>query len=134
MVKLQLKRQIFKEISLKSNIHGEVKLEIGTKFNFNIRYSADGKTSVATLRQIAELKSDPSALNITVEAVGVFDCEQMNTPEDKREAHIAAYHYLFPYAQRKIAELFVDAGFPPLMLKMAEIREEDIVIVGTRQN
>ena len=130
---LQLKRQGFKEISMKANIRENGKMEIGSKFNFSINFASAGKICTATLRQTVEKKNEPEVFCITVEAVGVFSCDECTAPEDKRRTHVEAYRWLFPYVQRKVAQLFVDAGLPPLFIEMMPMREEDVLIVGPMQ-
>ncbi len=130
---LQLKKQLFKEVSMKANIRENGKIEIGSKFNFSINFAAGGKVCTATLRQTVEKKNDPEVFCVTIEAVGVFECDVCTAPEDKRRTHVEAYRWLFPYVQRKVAQLFVDAGLPPLLVEMAPMREEDVLIVGPVQ-
>ena len=130
---LQLKRQIFKEVSMKANIRENGKLEIGSKFNFSINFASNGNVCTATLRQTVEKKNDPDVFCVTVEAVGVFSCDDCSSPEGKRRTHVEAYRWLFPYVQRKVAQLFVDAGMPPIYVEMAPMREEDVIIVGPMQ-
>ncbi len=131
---LQLKRQVFREVSMKADIRENGKIEIGSKFNFSINFAAGNKSCTATLRQTVEKKDDPAVFCVNVEAVGVFFCDECATPEDKRRTHVEAYRWLFPYVQRRIAQLFVDAGLPPLLVEMAQMREEDVLIVGPMQS
>lgn len=118
MVKLQLKRVLYKKINslFESGDNGELQIE--TNFTTNVNYCKENKTCLATMTNHTVAKDHPELLDVSVEIIGIFVFEEIETEEDKREAHIQMYSFLFPYIQSIVADLSIKAGFPPLLLEM----------------
>ncbi len=128
MVYLNLQHQVFKEIHLSVNIQKGMKLEVESTFSFNVNYVEKDTKCIACLKQEIKEKTDSSKFSVSVEGIGIFACEDINSPEDKKQAHIQSYNLLFPYVQNMISSLTISAGLPPLMIKMANMKVEDISI------
>lgn len=128
MVYLNLKKQFFKEITLKVDIKENTELELESTFSFNVNYNEDNTSCVACLKQELHCRSVPEAFNIVVESLGQFSCEGIDSEDEKKQAHVQAYAMLFPYVQSKIASLTKDAGGDPIMIEMARINPENVVL------
>lgn len=128
MVYLTLNQQIFKEISLKVDIKENSQLELQSSYSFNVSYNEDNSLCVAKLKQELKCPDNPEMFSIAVECHGHFNCEGIQTADDKKQAHIQAYSLLFPYVQSKIAGLTKDAGGPPIMVEMDKMRADRVFV------
>ena len=125
---LSLKQIVFKEIHMEVDIIENKELELESKFLFNVNYNDDNSSCIARLRQEVVSKKNTKEFNITVEALGNFNCEGIETGDDKKRAHVHSYILVFPYVQNMIAQLANHAGLPPFMVDMAKMREEDVIL------
>ncbi len=129
MVSLKLKHKAYNKIHLEAAIRPEKEIKVEGLFSFNVDYNDDHTNCVATLKQ--ELRSDPvDELTIAVECLGTFECSGIESDDDKKQAHVLAYHYLFPYVQSLISGLTVNAGLPPVLIEIADMKPENVVIKG----
>lgn len=125
---LNLKQQVFKEIHMEVDIRENKELELESKFSFNVNYNEDNSSCIARLRQEVKSKRDAKEFSILVEGLGHFICEGIETDDDKKSAHVQAYMLLFPYVQNMVAQLARNAGLPPFMVDMANLRTEDVIL------
>lgn len=126
MVFLNLQQQSVKEIDMRVDVQRDSEFSVDNTFSFHVSYGDDNASCVSQLRQEIELQDNPSAFRIKVEFIGTYSCEGIETEDDKKEAHVQAYMLLFPYVQRMIAQLTMEAGLPPLTLAMAKLTPEDV--------
>lgn len=128
MVYLTLQHQNFTNIQMKVDLKSDAEIELESNFLFNVNYNDDNSGCIAELKQTVRHKSNPDDFNIAVACKGHFACEGIASDEEKKEAHIIAYTLLFPYVQNLIAHLVMEAGLPPLMLRMAMMKAEEVHI------
>ena len=121
MVTLQLQKVVYKKINSFFDIQEKMELIISNEFSLNVNYSEDNKSCFATLINETKVPDNPNVVEISVEIVGIFSCEGIKTSEDKKDAHLQIYNFLFPYVQSLVADLFGKAGLPPLMLERTDI-------------
>jgi len=128
MVYLTLQHQSFKNIQMKVDIKEDSEIELESTFSFGINYNDDNTVCIAEFKQVLQHKKNPDELSISVEEIGHFLCEGINSDEAKKEAHIMAYTQLFPYIQSLICRLTIDAGLPPLMINMEKLNSADVEV------
>ena len=59
--------------------------QLGSSFSFQVNYSPDGERCVAKLYHSLKDKEDEKLFFLSVEMLGVFKCEGVETEEDKKE-------------------------------------------------
>lgn len=126
MVMLNLERWMFKDIQLHIDMEENMEVELESEFSMNLNYNEDNTICIAEIIQEVAYKKKPSVFQIKIIGVGHFSCEGLNSDEDKKQAHVIAYNFLFPYVQSMISNLTVNAGFPPLMIRRAKMDPKDI--------
>ena len=102
--------------------------QLGSSFSFQVNYSPDGERCVAKLYHSLKDKEDEKLFFLSVEMLGVFKCEGVETEEDKKEIHTQCYDQLFPYMQSQCASLASASGIPGLMLRKAVIDPNNIAV------
>ena len=79
--------------------------QLGSSFSFQVNYSPDGERCVAKLYHSLKDKEDEKLFFLSVEMLGVFKCEGVESEEDKKQIHTQCYDQLFPYMQSEVSHL-----------------------------
>ena len=132
-MQLQLISQRAITIQMNNKINDNQAYELETSFNFNVAYSDDNKQCRAVLRTDVRCKDDPEMLSINVEYEGIYQCDQINNDDDRKEAHVLAYILLFPYVQYMISNIAVSAGFPSIMIERSQIDSSNVELSEFKQ-
>ena len=128
MISLQLQKVIYKKVNSFFEINKNVELSVQNTFSMNVSYTEDNKTCFATLTNKTYAPENPDVFNIDLELIGIFNCQGIESNEDKQEAHVQIYKFLFPYTQSMIADLSAKAGLPPLMIEMVKLDLSEVNI------
>lgn len=128
MVNLQLQKVIYKRVNSFFDIKEDVELQVQNTFSMNVNYADDNKMCFATLINTTNAPKNPDVFNIDLEIIGIFNYQGINSVEDKQEAHVLIYNYLFPYTQSMVADLSGKAGLPPLMIEMVKLDPAEVNI------
>ena len=72
-------------------------------------------------------KEDEKLFYLSVEMLGVFQCEGVETEEDKKIIHTQCYDQLFPYMQNQVSQLCTASGMNNLVLKKAKIDPSQVI-------
>ena len=128
MVQLNLIRQQLKTVELVCNIAQNKQLKIENTFSFHVAYANENRNCRAHLQQCALSKENTDEFRITVDVFGYFACFGIDTPEDKKQAHIQAYEQLFPYAQSLISFLAANAGVPSFVIPQTVMDPNRIIV------
>ncbi len=125
---IQLEKVIFKRINSFFDINQDMELQVENRFSLDVDYSDDNQHCSASFINETLSPENPDVFNITLDVLGLFRCENIQTDEDKRQAHVKIYSYLFPYVQLMVSDLTSKAALPPLMIEMAEIDPNSVNI------
>ena len=130
MIDINLVSQKLTESTIKVNFNPstEENLELNVTSLFNMKYSDDNTHCIGTLEQRVTSKEKPEQISIYIKIDGLFDCKEPLDDESRKEIHVECYYRLFPYAQSLIAQIFVAAGLPPLMIKPQKMLADDVNI------
>lgn len=128
MAELHLQKVIYKKINSFIEIKQAIQLQMSNTISLNVNYEKDNKKCFAFIANKTIAIDHSDEFSIDLELVGIFDCDGINSNEDKREAHVQIYNLLFPYLQSMIADLSSKAGLPPLMINSANINANEIQI------
>ena len=125
---LTLNHHRFRNIQMTVDLGESSGIAVECSFSFDLNYNDEYSAceTVMVFRVIS--KDHPEAFGITLEGIGQFSCEGIDSDDTKRVAHVRAYELLFPYYQGMIARLTVDAGLPPLMIAMEKMKESAVQI------
>lgn len=134
MATVNLLQQRTRELHLRNDMNRMGKLELKSNFNFSVKYAPDNQRCVATVYQSFEDKSADAAFSVSVTLEGVFSCQGMRTPEDKKQVHLMAYEALFPYLQSVVGQLFASTGIPGFMVKKMSLDQSRVVLSQGQQN
>ena len=124
-----LMNQTVREIHFNNDLerkHGTNR-QLGSSFSFQVNYSPDGERCVAKLYHSLKDKEDEKLFFLSVEMLGVFKCEGVETEEDKKEIHTQCYDQLFPYMQSEVSHLCTASGMNGLVLRKAKIDPSQVV-------
>ena len=124
-----LLNQKVREIHFNNDIerkHGNNR-QLGSSFSFQVNYSPDGERCVAKLYHSLKDKEDEKLFFLSVEILGVFQCEGVETEEDKKIVHTQCYDQLFPYMQTQVSQLCTASGMNNLVLKKAKITPDQVL-------
>ena len=88
--------------------------QLGSSFSFQVYHSL-------------KAKEDEKLFFLSVEMLGVFKCEGVETEEDKKEIHTQCYDQLFPYMQSEVSHLCTASGMNGLVLRKAKIDPSQVV-------
>lgn len=123
---LTLRDRLIPDVEFHAHPKKDGTLSLKNDYSFQVDYSGDNIRCKATLRQTSVSRDTPEDFSITIEMIGFFECDDLSTDEDKRQAHVMAYNLLFPHLQAFIRELTVQAGLPPLMISPSPPEAENI--------
>ena len=73
------------------------------------------------------LSEDEKLFFLSVEMLGVFKCEGVESEEDKKQIHTQCYDQLFPYMQSEVSHLCTASGMNGLVLRKAKIDPSQVV-------
>lgn len=132
MATIRLLNQRTRELHLRNDIRKMGQLQLGSNFDFSVKYAPNNQNCVATIYQSFEDKSEEHAFSVSVTLEGVFSCEGVNTNEDKKTAHLAAYEALFPYLQSVVGQIFTSTGIPGFMVKKMQLDQNKVVVAQKR--
>lgn len=121
--------QKVQEVHFVNKISKEGQIQLDSGFSFNVNFAPDGKRCVAKLYQSIKDKEDGEELFLSVDMVGAFACENVETEDDKKLVHAQCYDQLFPYIQSMVQTLMQASGIPGFRLRKAII-DTDQVVVG----
>ena len=82
----------------------------------------------AALTNKTNAPQNPEVFDIELEIIGIFNCQGIENGEDKQNAHVQIYNYLFPYTQSMVADLSAKAGLPPLMIERVDLDPKEVNI------
>lgn len=128
MINLQLQKVLYKRVNSFFEMNGDFELEVQNTFSMNVSYTDDKKMCFATLTNQTNAPKNPDIFNIDLEIIGIFSCQDINSNDDKRDAHVQIYNYLFPYTQSMVVDLSTKAGLPPLMIERVDLDPAEINI------
>lgn len=132
MLYLTLQSQAFKNIHMLVNFPNDIEVKLKGIQDFKVQYGDNNSECVAKLMYGLEY-TDPTQFELSVECHGRFICEGIVDEDSKKAAHIKAYELLFPYVQNKIAQLTVDAGMPPIFIKMEKMEASQVQILDDKE-
>ncbi len=94
------------------------KFEIKPFFSRRIQTAKENpKINVVILEcKIESKEEDPKPFNLTVRLVGIFEVNNMNTADDRRDFAINATETMFPYLRAAVTSLTTTALINPLVL------------------
>ena len=116
------------EISLVNKLPSGTKIQLETKYSYNVQYSND-LTCRGELSARVSDKEHPDQFYISVKTVGVFSFEQ---GADKDLLHIETFRQIFPYVRALVSTVTVNAGIPPITLPQVDIEGQNIYRFGTQ--
>lgn len=128
MSNLQLQKVIYKKVDSLFDIKEDIELRVQNSFSMNVNYDYENKMCIATLNNLTNAPDSPDSFHINLEVIGIFSYQGIESDEDRKEAHIQIYNFLFPYMQSMVADLSGKAGLPPLMIEMTKIDPGDVNI------
>lgn len=128
MINLQLQKVLYKRVNSFFEIKGDVELQVQNTFYMNVNYVENNTICFATLTNKTNAPENPDVFNIELEIIGIFNCKGINSNEDKQQAHVQIYNFLFPYTQSMVADLSGKAGLPPLMIEMVKLDPKEVNI------
>lgn len=123
---LTLQHQLVTNVQFQTNFSKGGSFSVRNNYRFRVDYLGDGTQCKATLEQRSVAKDGSEIFSLTVEMLGLFNCEELSTQEDKRQAHIRAYELLFPHMQAFIRGLTVQSGLAPLLVSPDPPKEEEV--------
>lgn len=122
MSNVVLKGQKVQEVEFVSKLENGTKVELETKYSYNVSYSntnmCRGEVSV-----IMSDKKTPDKFKIKVVLLGVFSFKQ-GVP--KETIHVETYKELFPYVRAFVTNLTANAGIPPIIVPGIDIEAQSI--------
>lgn len=105
---------------------GQIKLQSG--FNFNVNFANDGKRCIAHIYQSIKDPDGGEKLFVSVDMIGAFSCQGVETDEDKKQVHAQCYDQLFPYVQSTTNSLMAASGIPGFQLRKATINTDHVQV------
>ena len=128
MPKATLKGCMSPEISLVNHLPSGTKIQLETKYSYNVKYSAD-LTCRGELTAKVNDKNDPEKFAVSVKTIGIFSFEE---GADKDLLHIETFRLLFPYVRALVSTVTVNAGIPPVTLPNVDIEGQNIYRFGSQ--
>ncbi len=125
--------QKVQEVHFTNKLTQQGQIQLTSSFTFNVNFSKDGKRCIARIYQSVKDKEESEQLFASVDMVGAFACENVETDEDKKQVHAQCYDQLFPYLQSVLQTLMQSSGIPGFTLRKAVMNPEN-VRVGTAPN
>ena len=126
MSKATLKGYMAPELSLVNQLPGGTKIQLETKFSYNVKYSKD-LTCRGELSAKVTDKENPDKFYVNVKMIGVFSFEE---GADKDFLHIETFRLLFPFVRSLVSTITVNAGIPPVILPYIDIEGQSIYRIG----
>lgn len=90
--------------------------QVRNDYSFRLDYLGGNANCVAEMVHTTTAQEGEELFKLAVTMRGFFRCEGIEDSEDKRAAHVMAYHILFPHMQAFVRGFTADVGLPPLML------------------
>ena len=128
MPKAILKGCMSPEISFVNHLPSGTKIQLETKYSYNVKYSADNTCRGELSAKVID-KENPEKFSVSVKMIGVFSFEE---GADKDLLHIETFRQLFPYARALVSTITVNAGIPPITLPNVDIEGQNIYRFGTQ--
>ncbi len=116
------------ELHYNNAIEKPGQFQIENSFSFHVEYNRENSRCVAKLYQSAREKSEDSRFFISVDMIGVFELEDVSTPEDKKEIHVQCYYQLFPYAQQLVSQLCAGSGLANFKLRRSKMSPDNVTM------
>ena len=116
------------EISFVNHLPSGTKIQLETKYSYNVKYSADNTCRGELSAKVID-KENPEKFSVSVKMIGVFSFEE---GADKDLLHIETFRQLFPYARALVSTITVNAGIPPITLPNVDIEGQNIYRFGTQ--
>lgn len=126
MTKATLRGCMTPEINFVNHLPGGTKIQLETKFSYNVKYSKD-LTCRGELSAKVTDKENPDKFSISITMVGIFTYEE---GADKDLLHIETFRTLFPFARSLVSTITVNAGIPPVILPNIDIEGQNIYRFG----
>ena len=115
------------EISFVNHLPSGTKIQLETKYSYNVKYSADNTCRSELSAKVTD-KENSEKFFISIKMVGIFSFEE---GADKDLLHIETFRQLFPYARALVSTISVNAGIPPITLPNVDIEGQSIYRFGT---
>ena len=125
---LQLKNVKYPVINSRINIPTNKTVTIESGFSVQVRYNEEEKRMMSVLEVNCTCNEHPEWFNIVIQVMGVFVCDDLDTEEKKKNAHIESYKELFPFVQSVILELTTKAGVKSFFLEKEKIDASQVEI------
>lgn len=125
MANAHLINQKLQEVHFHNKLDGSGQVQLKSGFNVNVNFTKEGNRCIARLYQSLKGGEDEK-LFLSVDVVGVFDCEGIVTDDDKKEIHIQCYDQLFPYVQSTFSTLLSSSGINGFQLRKAQMTPDKI--------
>lgn len=122
-MKYEFKGITTEELSYKLNrvrIDPQQKLDIRPQFARQVRKANDNPklNFVALSVKVESTEAEPKPFNINVGIVGIFELEEIPTPQQEREFVIEVTSMLYPYLRTMVTNLTAQAFIAPLNLPL----------------
>ncbi len=115
------------ELDLSNELQGPGQLDIESRTTFNVQYIKDTNRCVANCIIDLMKKDAPNEFNFKISIKGMFLYEE---GMDRKLIHTETYDALFPYIRLISANVFVNAGMPPIPIQKVKMDTEKINVSG----
>ncbi|MCQ2441631.1 MAG: protein-export chaperone SecB [Oscillospiraceae bacterium] len=120
--------QKVEEVHFVNKLQQQGQIQLETSFTFNVNFAKDGKRCIARIYQSVKDNKGGEQLFASLDLVGAFACEGVETEEDKKIVHAQCYDQLFPYVQSTIQNLMQASGIPGFQLRKAIINTDHVQV------
>lgn len=123
---LQLERVIYPQVHSSIKLQEGSSMELENRFSLNVNFDDKSKKCIATFDVQSVCTAHTDWFDVSVQIVGFFSFDKIDTDDDRKQAHNEVYGILFTYAQSMVSELTAKAGIVPLMLEKASMDFDEV--------
>ncbi len=120
--------QKVQEVHFLNKLEHSGQINLQSSFNFNVTFPKDGKRCIAHIYQSIKDPDGGEKLFVSVDMIGAFSCQGVDTDEDKKQIHAQCYDQLFPYVQSTTNSLMAASGIPGFQLRKATINTDNVQV------
>ncbi|MCD7829675.1 MAG: protein-export chaperone SecB [Clostridiales bacterium] len=120
--------QKVQEVHFVNKLTKQGQIQLDSSFTFNVNFAKDGKRCIAKVYQSIKDKNGGDELFVSVDLIGAFSCQGIDSDEDKKQVHAQCYDQLFPYIQSTVQNLMQASGIPGFQLRKAVINADNVQV------
>ena len=105
-----------------NNLAPNKKIELTNKYSYNCGYTKGNLCRGVFSVDVSD-KENPAQFSISVEMVGIFECEEGLA---KEKLHVESFRELFPFVRSIVATMTTNAGMPPVIIPTIDIEKQEI--------